>query len=89
MATRSTAGFRYTAEEPSIAALPGMLDRTHPGRRVLKAYAMTGWRLGWGLFQPRSRHTRAADVQSNTCTASFVQEAGLAAQRGPQEVVSA
>src|SRR5712672_655307 len=79
---------RYTAEEPSIAALPGMLDRTILVDGFSKAYAMTGWRLGWGLFpQGLARHAVRLMINSNTCTAAFVQEAGLAALRGPQDVV--
>jgi len=81
---------RYTAEEPSIAALPGMLNRTILVDGFSKAYAMTGWRLGWGLFPAAlAPHAVRLMINSNTCTASFVQEAGLAALRGPQEVVSA
>src|SRR6266478_8674508 len=81
---------RYTAEDPSIAALPGMLDRTILVDGFSKAYAMTGWRLGWGLFPAAlAPHAVRLMINSNTCTASFVQEAGLAALRGPQEVVSA
>jgi len=81
---------RYTAEEPSIAALPGMLDRTILVDGFSKAYAMTGWRLGWGLFPAAlAPHATRLMINSNTCTASFVQEAGLAALRGPQEVVTA
>src|SRR2546427_132393 len=43
---------RYGADAPSIAALPGMLERTILVDGFSKAYAMTGWRLGWGLFPP-------------------------------------
>ncbi|MGZ6125304.1 MAG: pyridoxal phosphate-dependent aminotransferase [Myxococcales bacterium] len=79
---------RYTDEAPSIAAVPGMLERTIVVDGFSKSYAMTGWRLGWGLF-PRALapHAVRLMINSNTCTASFVQEAGLAALRGPQDVV--
>jgi len=81
---------RYTAEAPSIAALPGMLDRTIVADGFSKSYAMTGWRLGWGLFpKPLAALAVRLVINSNTCTASFVQEAGLAALRGPQDVVDA
>jgi aspartate/methionine/tyrosine aminotransferase len=51
---------------------------------------MTGWRLGWGLFPAAlAPHAVRLMINSNTCTASFVQEAGLAALRGPQDVVDA
>jgi aspartate/methionine/tyrosine aminotransferase len=79
---------RYSDDAPSIASLPGMLDRTIVADGFSKAYAMTGWRLGWGLF-PRTlaQHAVRLMINSNTCTAAFVQEAGLAALRGPQDVV--
>jgi aspartate aminotransferase len=81
---------RYGAEAPSIAALPGMSERTIVADGFSKSYAMTGWRLGFGLFPPAlSPHAVRLMVNSNTCTAAFVQEAGLAALRGPQEVVDA
>jgi aspartate/methionine/tyrosine aminotransferase len=78
----------YDDEAPSIAALPGMLDRTILVDGFSKAYAMTGWRLGWGLLPASiSPHAVRLMINSNTCTAAFVQEAGLAALRGPQDVV--
>ncbi|TMA85624.1 MAG: pyridoxal phosphate-dependent aminotransferase [Deltaproteobacteria bacterium] len=81
---------RYGADAPSIAALPGMLERTILVDGFSKAYAMTGWRLGWGLFPPAlAPHAVRLVINSNTCTASFVQEAGIAALRGPQDVVEA
>src|SRR5215813_516027 len=81
---------RYGGELPSIAALPGMPDRTIVADGFSKTYAMTGWRLGWGLFPPAlSPHAVRLMVNSNTCTAAFVQEAGVAALRGPQDVVDA
>jgi aspartate aminotransferase len=74
----------------SIAALPGMAERTIVVDGFSKAYAMTGWRLGWGLFpEALAQHAVRLMINSNTCTASFVQEAGLAALRGPHELVSA
>ena len=79
---------RYSQEVPSIAALPGMLDRTILADGFSKSYAMTGWRLGWGLFpKALAEHAVRLVINSNTCTASFVQEAGIAALRGPQDVV--
>jgi aspartate/methionine/tyrosine aminotransferase len=79
---------RYTGEAPSIAAVPGMLDRTIVVDGFSKSYAMTGWRLGWGLFPSAlAPHAVRLMINSNTCTASFVQEAGVAALRGPQDVV--
>ena len=81
---------RYSGEAPSIAAFPGMLDRTILADGFSKSYAMTGWRLGWGLFpKALAEHAVRLMINSNTCTASFVQEAGIAALRGPQDVVDA
>src|SRR5437762_2250646 len=80
----------YGADVPSIASLPGMLERTILVDGFSKAYAMTGWRLGWGLFPAAlAPHAIRLVINSNTCTASFVQEAGVAALRGPQDVVDA
>ncbi len=79
---------RYVDEAPSIATLPGMPERTILADGFSKAYAMTGWRLGWGVFPPTlAPHAVRLMINSNTCTAAFVQEAGLAALRGPQGVV--
>jgi aspartate/methionine/tyrosine aminotransferase len=53
-----------------------------------KSYAMTGWRLGWGLFPAAlAPHAVRLMINSNTCTATFVQRAGLAALTGPQDPV--
>jgi aspartate/methionine/tyrosine aminotransferase len=67
-----------------------MAERTIVVDGFSKSYAMTGWRLGWGLFPPSlAQHAVRLMINSNTCTASFVQEAGVAALRGPQDVVAA
>src|SRR6266851_2736861 len=81
---------RISYEEPhrSIAALPGMRERTILSDGFSKAYAMTGWRLGFGAVPRRLAEplTRLV-INSNSCTAAFVQLAGLAALRGPQDAV--
>ena len=78
----------YEKEPLSIASLPGMGERAIVVDGFSKSYAMTGWRLGWGLFPPAlAAHAVRLMINSNTCTATFVQEAGLAALRGPQECV--
>lgn len=70
----------------SIASLPGMLEKTIILDGFSKIYAMTGWRLGYGVMP-----TWLVDavnklmVNSNSCTASFTQRAGLAALTGPQD----
>jgi len=67
----------------SIAALPGMHDRTIVVDGFSKAYAMTGWRLGYAIMPERLAKTVTL-FNNNTfsCVASFVQMAGVAALRG-------
>jgi aspartate aminotransferase len=80
----------YEGEHVSIATMPGMLDQTCILDGFSKTYAMTGWRLGYGIMPPdlAERVTRIV-VNSNSCTASFVQRAGVTALEGPQECVTA
>jgi aspartate/methionine/tyrosine aminotransferase len=78
------------AAAPSIASLPGMEERTIIADGFSKTYAMTGWRLGYGLMP----HALAQKMDlllthSVGCTATFTQFAGLEAIRGPQSKVEA
>jgi aspartate/methionine/tyrosine aminotransferase len=75
---------------PSIAAIPGLLDRTIVVDGFSKTYAMTGYRLGFGLI-PHWLVPRITTlvVNGHTCTPPFVQRAGLAALTGPQDAVHA
>jgi len=79
----------YGGEAPaSIASFPGMLERTIVLDGFSKTYAMTGWRMGYGVM-PKfliEAVTRLM-VNSNSCTASFTQRAGIAALTGPQDGV--
>ena len=78
----------YGEEPESIAQFDGMLDKTIILDGFSKTYSMTGWRLGYGVMP--TRLASAVDllmVNSNSCTASFTQRAGLAALTGPQECV--
>jgi aspartate aminotransferase len=79
-----------TDSTPSIAALPGLRDRTILVDGFSKAYAMTGYRLGYGLV-PRWLVPRLTTlvVNGHTCTPPFVQRAGIAALTGPQDAVHA
>jgi aspartate aminotransferase len=79
----------YEGEHHSIAALPGMAAQTCILDGFSKTYAMTGWRLGYGIM-PQELAARVAKlvVNSNSCTASFVQRAGVEALDGPQECVA-
>ena len=79
---------RYDDTYDSIAALPGMAERTFLVDGFSKTYSMTGWRLGYGvmpawLAEPVTRFI----INNVSCTATFVQYAGLAALTGPQGAV--
>ena len=81
---------RYDRRADSIAAVPGMLDRTIIVDSFSKTYAMTGWRLGFGVVPATlvERVTKLV-VNGTSCTPPFVQLAGLAALTGSQECVAA
>ncbi len=75
---------------PTIAALPGMQERTIICDGFSKTYAMTGWRLGYGIM-PEALAERVELLMTHSvgCTASFTQVAGIEALTGPQEEVDA
>jgi aspartate aminotransferase len=78
----------YGAEPSSITQFEGMLEKTIVLDGFSKTYSMTGWRLGYGVMPLWL--AEAVDklmVNSNSCTASFTQRAGLAALQGPQDAV--
>jgi aspartate/methionine/tyrosine aminotransferase len=79
-------GMQYAGSAVSIAAMPGMKERTIILDGFSKLYAMTGWRLGYGVADRHiiEQFTKLM-ANSASCTASFVQMAGVAALRGPQE----
>ena len=76
----------YYGEPPlSIASLPGMQEKTIILDGFSKIYSMTGWRLGYGVMPEwLVDAVNKLMVNSNSCTASFTQRAGLAALTGPQ-----
>jgi aspartate aminotransferase len=78
----------YEGTHTSIAAQPGMADRTIILDGFSKTYAMTGWRMGYGVM-PLNLAPSIVKlmVNSNSCTASFSQRAGVAAITGPQDEV--
>ncbi len=80
----------YEGEHISIATMPGMAERTIILDGFSKTYAMTGWRLGYGLF-PRDlvEPVNRLMVNSVSCTSMAVQRAGLEALTGPQDAVAA
>ncbi|HTP88930.1 MAG TPA: aminotransferase class I/II-fold pyridoxal phosphate-dependent enzyme, partial [Bryobacteraceae bacterium] len=74
----------------SIASVPGMMEKTIILDGFSKTYSMTGWRLGFGVMPVwLADAVNKLMVNSNSCTASFVQRAGIAALRGPQDAVEA
>ncbi len=76
----------YEGEHYSIASLPGMVERTIILDGFSKTYAMTGWRLGYGIMPAElAPHIARLVTNSVSCTASFVQRAGIAAIEGPQQ----
>ncbi len=76
----------YGRPPMSIAACPGMADKTIILDGFSKTYAMTGWRLGYGVMPPALvGAVNRLMVNSNSCTASFTQRAGIAALRGTQD----
>jgi aspartate/methionine/tyrosine aminotransferase len=80
----------YAGEARSIAAEHGMLDKTVILDGFSKTYAMTGWRLGWGVMPTMLvGAVNKLMVNSNSCTASFTQRAGIEALRGSQDDVAA
>ena len=80
--------FLYDGELVSFYAQPGMHQRAILLDGFSKSYAMTGWRLGYGVMPPElAEHVTRLMVNSNSCTASFVQLAGVAALQGDHEPV--
>lgn len=79
------------AKHYSLAAMPGMAERTIILDGFSKTYAMTGWRLGYGIFPTAELAAHVARLQTNctSCTSSFTQIAGVQALRGPQNEVDA
>ena len=75
----------YGKKPVSIATFPGMQEKTIILDGFSKTYAMTGWRIGYGVMPEfLVNPVNTLMVNSNSCTASFTQRAGIAALRGPQ-----
>jgi aspartate/methionine/tyrosine aminotransferase len=82
--------FLFEGRHHSIAALPGMQERTILLDGFSKTFAMTGWRLGYGAMRADlAAHVARLMTNSVSCTATFVQDAGIAALTGSQEPVRA
>ncbi|MEK7715522.1 MAG: aminotransferase class I/II-fold pyridoxal phosphate-dependent enzyme, partial [candidate division NC10 bacterium] len=81
--------FLYEGEFVSMLGMPGMREHTILLDGFSKSYAMTGWRLGYGVMPPPlAEHVARLMVNSASCTASFVQLAGIAALQGDQTPVA-
>ncbi len=76
----------YEGEHESIASLPGMKEKTIILDGFSKTYAMTGWRLGYGVMRKDlAQKIAQLMTNSNSCTNAFVQMAGVEALKGPQD----
>jgi aspartate aminotransferase len=78
----------YEGSFASLASVPEVRPQVVILDGFSKTYAMTGWRLGYGVMRAglAARITQLM-VNSNSCTAAFTQIAGIAALRGPQDCV--
>ena len=78
----------FEGEHHSIMSINGMKERTILLDGFSKTYAMTGWRMGYGVMRADlATHIARLMTNSSSCTASFSQIAGIEALRGPQKSV--
>lgn len=78
----------FEGEATSPAQCPPLREKTIILDGFSKTYAMTGWRLGYGIMPPPlAEQVSKLMTNSNSCTASFTQMAGVAALRGDQSCV--
>lgn len=76
----------YDGEFKSIVSLPGMKERIILLDGFSKTYAMTGWRLGFGVMNTElAAHIARLETNSVSCTSTFTQMAGIEALEGPQD----
>lgn len=79
----------YEGKHHSILQFPGMLERTILLDGFSKTYAMTGWRLGFGVMnETLAPHITRLMTNSNSCTAAMIQWAGVQALNGDQTAVA-
>ena len=82
--------FQYDGPFQSISTYPGMAERTVVLDGFSKSYAMTGWRLGYGIVPPEwAEAFELYNVNIVSCAATFSQHGALEAIRGPQDGVAA
>jgi len=80
----------YDGAHETIATRPGMAERTILLDGFSKTYAMTGWRLGYGVMNPTlAKHVARLATNVYSCATSFVQRAAPVALHGPQDDVKA
>ena len=80
----------YDGTHETIATRPDMAERTILLDGFSKTYAMTGWRLGYGVMNPTlAKHVARLATNVYSCATSFVQRAAPAALNGPQDDVRA
>src|SRR5437867_6864343 len=80
----------FEGEHHSIVSIDGMKERCILLDGFCKTYAMTGWRMGYGVMRADlATHVARLMTNSNSCTASFTQVAGIEALRGTQTSVDA
>jgi len=78
----------FEGRHHSIMSIDGMKERTILLDGFSKTYAMTGWRMGYGVMRrDLATHLARLMTNSNSCTATFTQIAGIEALRGPQNSV--
>jgi len=78
----------FAGNHHSIMSVPGFKERTILLDGFSKTYAMTGWRMGYGVMRPDlATHITRLMTNSNSCTASFTQISGVEALRGDQSSV--
>ncbi len=76
----------YEGEFRSIISISGMKERTILVDGFSKTYAMTGWRLGFGIMKKElALHVARIETNVDSCTATFTQYAGVEALDGPQD----
>jgi aspartate/methionine/tyrosine aminotransferase len=78
----------FEGEHHSIMSFDGMRERTILLDGFSKTYAMTGWRMGYGVMRSDlATHVSRLMTNSSSCTATFTQIAGIEALHGPQDSV--
>jgi aspartate aminotransferase len=76
----------YDGEHVTLASYPELLDKIIILDGFSKTYAMTGWRLGYGVMNTQlAAHMEKLMNNANSCTCSFIQRAGLEGLKGPQD----